>query len=120
MNIQLPVVLSDITGKSGTAIIEAILDGERDATKLAKLADGRVKADKATIAKALTGFWRKDHLFELKQHWEMYYNYRNQLAECDEQIDNLLQKRVETTGQAEHVYEPKKKSDAKKMPPLLT
>ena len=53
MNIQLPVVLSNIAGKSGMDIIEAILDGERDATKLAALADSRVKADKATLAKAL-------------------------------------------------------------------
>lgn len=117
MNIQLPVVLSDITGKSGTAIIEAILAGERDGKKLAELTDCRVKADRETMAKALTGFWRSDHLFELKQHWQMYHNYRKQLAQCDEQIGALLQNRVETTGQAELVYEPKKKSTGKKMPP---
>lgn len=117
MNIQLPVVLSNIAGKSGMDIIEAILDGERDATKLAALADSRVKADKATLAKALTGFWRSDHLFELRQHWEMYYNYRNQLTACDEQIDKLLQNRVESTGQAEHVYTPKKKKRRQKNAP---
>ena len=120
MNIQLPVVLSDITGKSGQAIIEAILKGERNAKKLAKLAHSRVKADKATIAKALTGFWRADHLFELKQHWQLYHTYRDQLKSCDEQIDVLLQKRVISTGQAEHLYEPKKKSVGRKMPPSLT
>ena len=120
MNIQLPVVLSDITGKSGQAIIKSILSGERDPKKLAKLADRRVKADKSTIAKALTGFWRTDHLFELRQHWEMYHTYRAQLKSCDEQIDVLLQKRVISTGQAEHVYEPKKKSVGRKTPPPLT
>ena len=78
MNIQLPVVLSDITGKSGMAIIEAILGGERDGEKLSQLANGRVKTDKATIAKALTGFWREDHLFELEQHWQMYHYHRQQ------------------------------------------
>lgn len=115
MNIQLPVVLSDITGKSGTAIIEAILSGERDGKKLALLADGRVKADKATLAKALTGFWRSDHLFELKQHWQMYHHYRKQLELCDEQIDTLLQTRVQKTGQIELVYDPEKKSVVEKM-----
>ena len=114
MNIQLPIVLSDITGKSGKAIIEAILSGERDGEKLAQLTDSRVKADKATMVKALTGFWRNDHLFELKQHWQMYHNYRSQLKACDTQIDTLLQSRVEATGQAELVYEPKKKASAKK------
>ena len=120
MNIQLPVVLSDITGKSGQAIIGAILKGERNAKKLAQLAHSRVKADKASIAKALTGFWRTDHLFELKQHWELYHTYRSQLKSCDEQIDAFLQQRVISTGQAEHVYEAKKKSVATRMPPLLT
>jgi len=115
MNIQLPIVLSDITGKSGTAIIEAILAGERDGSKLANLVDRRVKADKATISKALTGFWRTDHLFELQQHWQMYKQYRAQLEACDKQIDSVLQSRVEATGQAELVYEPKKKSVDKKM-----
>ena len=116
MNIQLPVVLSDITGKSGQAIIGAILSGERDAEKLAGLAHSRVKADKATIAKALTGFWRADHLFELQQHWELYHTYRTQLKSCDAQIDVLLQTRVVQTGQAEHVYEPKKKRRQKNAP----
>ena len=120
MNIQLPVVLSDITGKSGQAIIGAILKGERNAKKLAQLAHSRVKADKASIAKALTGFWRTDHLFELKQHWELYHTYRSQLKSCDEQIDAFLQQRVISTGQAEHVYEPKKKSVGRKMHRPLT
>lgn len=116
MNIQLPVVLSDITGKSGQAIIKQILEGERDAQKLAQLADRRVKADKVTIAKALTGFWRADHLFELKQHWELYHTYRDQLKACDLQIDAFLRKRVESTGQAEHVYDAKKKAATEKCP----
>jgi len=55
MNIHLPTVLSDITGQSGTAIIEHILKGETDAKTLSALADPRVKASKETIEKALTG-----------------------------------------------------------------
>jgi len=117
MNIQLPVVLSDITGKSGMAIIEAILGGERDGEKLAGLANDRVKTDKATIAKALTGFWREDHLFELEQHWQMYHYHRRQLQACDEKIDALLNARVHQTNQIELVYEPKKKSGGKKTRP---
>ena len=49
----------------------------------------------------------------------MYHHYRNQLKDCDTQIDTLLQGRVEATGQAELVYEPQKKSVGKKMPPHL-
>jgi len=116
MNIQLPIVLSDITGKSGTAIIEAILSGERNGEKLAQLADRRVKADQATLAKALTGFWRADHLFELEQHWEMYHNYQKQLKKCDERIDALLDARVQATGQAELAPSQKKRLGAKMTP----
>lgn len=109
MNIQLPIVLSDITGKSGKAIIKAILKGERNSKKLAQLADPRVKADKQTIAKALTGFWQDQHLFELKQCWEMYQFFQTQLQQCDQQIENLLKAKVQSTGQNELYYEPVKK-----------
>lgn len=116
MNIQLPLVLSDITGKSGQAIIGAILQGERDGKKLAQLADRRVKADKATIAKALTGFWRDCHLFELEQHWQTYHHLQEQIKGCDKHIATLLQDQVEKTGQAELVYESVKKNADLKMP----
>lgn len=105
MNIQLHLVLSDITGKSGQLIIQAILGGERDGKKLATHADPRVRANKETIAKALTGFWRPQHLFELRQCWQAYQFLQQQVAECDGQIEALLQARVEATGQAELVYE---------------
>lgn len=110
MNIHLPVVLSDITGKSGRDIIGAILGGERDGGKLAHLADPRVKADKQTIARALTGSWQPQHLFELRQAWDMYHFHQKQIAECDTCMEKILQQKVEQTGQAELVYEPKKKA----------
>lgn len=116
MNIQLPIVLSDISGKSGKDIIQAILNGERDGSKLAELADHRVKADKATLAKALTGYWRTDHLFELGQHWELYHYYQKQLERCDQKIEEVLQSRVQATGQAELAYDQKKKSPGKNDP----
>lgn len=109
MNLQLPVVLTDLAGKSGQAIIKKILAGERDGQKLAALADPRVKTDKATIAKALTGFWKDNHLFELKQHYELYHFYQTQLKECDDKIEALLHAQVHATGQVELVYEPEKK-----------
>jgi transposase len=53
MNVQLPQVLSDVTGASGLAIIEALLKGERDPVKLAALVDRRVRASQQTIQQAL-------------------------------------------------------------------
>ena len=55
MNIKLTNVLSDIVGKSGKAIISAILSGNHDPESLAQLADGRCKRSKADIAMSLEG-----------------------------------------------------------------
>ena len=55
MNVKLHHVISDITGKTGLDIIEAIVDGQRDPRQLAQLRDPRIKADEATVAKSLQG-----------------------------------------------------------------
>lgn len=86
MNVQLHQVLSDITGVSGLRIIEAILAGERDPQKLAALADRRVRAPAATIAKALQGDYRAEHLFVLRTAFELHAVYEERLQRCDGQI----------------------------------
>ena len=90
MNVKLNNVLSDITGQTGMAIIEAILAGERDPVVLARLRDPRCKHTEEMIAKALHGNWREDHLFELQQAVALYRTYRSKLVECDEQIESYL------------------------------
>jgi len=73
MNIRLPEVLSQTQGKSGLAIIKAILDGERDANKLFSLCDSRLKKNKSEeILKALEGFYTPQGLFALKQAYNAY------------------------------------------------
>lgn len=67
MNLHLHHVISDITGKTGLLILDAILAGERDPATLAQLRDSRVRASQETIAKALVGTWRREHLFTLRQ-----------------------------------------------------
>lgn len=91
MNVKLDKVLSDITGGTGMAIIEAILDGERDPLKLAELRHRRCHNDEATIAKALQGSWRDEHLFTLRQAVALYKIYHQQIAECDRQIEAHLE-----------------------------
>lgn len=119
MNIHLSVVLSDITGKSGQAIIRAILNGERDGHKLAQLADWRVKADRETIARALTGQWQSQYLFELQQHWDMYHFHLQQIKACDERIDQLLAEQVRQNDQQELYYEPTVKKKLNKNDPTF-
>lgn len=108
MNLHLSVVLSDIMSKSGQRIIQSILNGERNGQKLANLADRRVKKSKAEIAKALTGTWHEEHLFTLKQSWDAYQFYQAQIQSCDEMIEQLLQQKVEVTGQNDLDFQPKK------------
>ena len=91
MNLKLPEVVSDINGKTGMEIIHAILAGERDPQRLASHRDRRCKHDQATIAKALEGHWRAEHLFALQQALEQYEFLQQQLQACETQIEACLQ-----------------------------
>jgi len=90
MNLQVHHVLSDITGQTGTAIIEAILRGERDPAALAKNRDQRVKASEATLVKALTGDYREEHLFCLRQAFAGYQFLQTQISELDAELGRRL------------------------------
>jgi transposase len=92
MNVQLSHVLTDISGKSGMAIIEAIIAGQRNPVVLAELASKRVKSPKDEIAKALVGDWREEHLFCLAQAHQMYLKYQENITQCDEKLAAELEK----------------------------
>jgi transposase len=98
MNVKLPEVVSDITGVTGLAIIEAILAGERDPRKLAKLRHERCKKTEAQIARALHGNWREEHLFALKQALELYQDYRQLLRDCDAKLEAHLATFADKSG----------------------
>lgn len=91
MNIQLSNVLSDLSGVSGMAIVQAILDGQRDPKALADLADPQVKASKQVIAKSLEGNWRPELVFVLRQEVEMYRACHDKIAACDRELQRHLQ-----------------------------
>lgn len=91
MNLQLHHVISDITGTTGLAIVDAILAGERDLEKLAALRNGRIVATKETIARSLVGDYRPEHLFTLRQSLEAYRQYQRWIAACDGEIEQRLQ-----------------------------
>ena len=92
MNVRLQHVISNITGQTGMAIIEAIVSGERDPRQLAKLRDHRIRADEATIARSLQGHWLEEHIFELTQALELYRFYHQKIAECDWEIEAQLER----------------------------
>lgn len=95
MNLQLHHVISDITGTTGLAIIDAILKGERDLKKLAELRDPRIRASQETIAKSLVGDYRREHLFTLKQSVDLYRQYQRQIIDCEKEMQGMM-KALET------------------------
>jgi transposase len=86
MNVQLHTVLTDITGVTGMSILRDIVAGERDPSRLARHRDHRCRATQEQIVAALTGHYRSEHLFALRQALECYDFYQQQLRDCDHQI----------------------------------
>jgi transposase len=95
MNLQLHHVISDITGTTGLAILDAILEGNRDVNQLAALRDPRVRASHETIAKSLVGDYRPEHLFTLRQSVALYREYQRRIAACELEMQTLM-KSLET------------------------
>jgi transposase len=108
MNVKLAEVVSDITGLTGMSIIDAILEGERDPIKLAKLRDERCHHSEDQIALALHGTWRPEHLFELRQAHELYRFHHRQMTECDQQVQAELAKFANKAGEKTRTVKPRK------------
>jgi transposase len=79
MNIQLNLVVTDITGVTGMRIIRAIVDGKRKPATLAAYRDNRCKSSQKTIEEALKGNYQAEHVFALKQALVMYDAYKVQI-----------------------------------------
>ena len=114
MNIKLSTVISDVLGKSGQAIIRAILGGNHDPKSLSELADGRCKASKDTIAKSLEGTWDEDILFMLRQSVDLYDYLQKQIEACDRELEKLLKTCVaQIDGQNAKLVRTKKRASQK-------
>jgi transposase len=93
MNVRLPEVLDQVHGVSGLAIIKAILNGERDKEKLLNLCDKRIiKNKKEEVLKALNGRYTKSGLFALKQAFESYQFYQDQIKQCDTMLEEVIKR----------------------------
>lgn len=90
MNVQLHHVVSDITGVTGMKIVRAIVAGVRDPAQLAVHRDVRCKASEETIRAALTGNYRPEHVFALKQALELWDVFQQKIAECDVEVESAL------------------------------
>lgn len=91
MNLKLKNVISQLHGVSGQKVIQAILDGEHDAYKLASLCDPTILNKKReAVIESLKGNYKEEYIFMLKQAFRAYQFYQNQIKECDKEIDKLL------------------------------
>jgi transposase len=103
MNLQLHHVLSEITGLSGLAILDAILAGERDPVRLASLCNGRVKSPRDKVAKSLEGDYRPEHLFALRQSLIGYRFYQKLITEVDVELHFRMRELAGAEGTPEQM-----------------
>lgn len=99
MNIKVHTLIRDITGKTGLAIVEAIVQGQRVAENFLPLLHYGIKADRQEIVKSLEGNWRDEHLFTLEQSYAMYRFIQTQIINTDEKIAELLKAQIENKGE---------------------
>lgn len=114
MNLHLHNVISDITGKTGIAIIKSIVAGVTDPKVLAGLRDERCRNPEEVIEASLIGNYRPEHLFSLKQALELYDYYMQKIVECDHQITGQA-KKLETNCDPEKLSILKEHSLTKKI-----
>jgi len=113
MNVRVHRAVSDLDGVTGMAILRAIVKGERDAQKLAKLRDSRCRKTEQEIAEQLSGHWREDHLFSLQQALKMYEAVEERIAAYEKEILRKLgemepeQKRGQTPPPLNHANKAK-------------
>lgn len=98
MNIRVHHAVSDIDGKTGMAIIAAVVAGERDPSALARLRDPRCGKSEREIAEHLAGVWREEHLFNLGQAYRTLLFIDERLAEYDAKAAAMLRALAEASG----------------------
>jgi transposase len=102
MNIRVHHAVSDIDGKTGTAIIQAIVEGERNPAKLAKFRDKRCKNSESEIADHLTGTWRDEHLFNLGQAFKTLQFLDERIAEYELKVSEMFASLIDSTGASDN------------------
>ena len=100
MNVQVHRAVTDITGETGLAILEAIIKGERNPEVLARHRNYRCKKSEAEIVAALRGDWRPEHLFTLRQSFEAWQYHQKLIAECETELRKQMDGLADQTKEA--------------------
>jgi hypothetical protein len=94
MNLKIHTVISDIMGETGKKIIEAIINGQREAKNFLPLIDKRIQASDENIVKSLEGNWRPECLFLVKQCYVQYQQLQQHICDCEQEVENILQQMI--------------------------
>ena len=94
LNFRLDVVVKDICGLTGLAIIADICKGNLDPEKLSLHRHGNCRKSEEEIAKALKGNNRTDFLFGLRQEYDSYLFFQKKIEACDTQINAFLKTQI--------------------------
>jgi transposase len=89
-NIKLSSVATDVMGVSGRAMIQAMIEGESDAEKLAELAKGRLKSKHEQLVESLEGRLNEDDRWVMKELWEQMEYLEEEIARYDDQIKEKM------------------------------
>jgi transposase len=116
MNLQLHHVVSDITGLTGMKIVRAIVAGEHDPSVLAEYRDRRCKASVETICQALTGNYRPEHVFALRQAVELYDAYQSKVDDCDAEIERTVRALPKDSVRNQELPPPRRRQPQKNEP----
>lgn len=86
-NVKLTEVISNILGKSGRAILRALIAGETDPAKLVELTEGRFKAPREKLIDALQGRVTEHHRFMLNMHLEQIEHLESAVRDLEARAD---------------------------------
>lgn len=116
MNVKLHDVISDLVGVSGLKVVRAILAGERRPGELLALCDQSIQKKKSErVKESLRGCWKKEQPFALRQALELWETYQQKIADCDRELEQLLQEMAGPNPPPGEPTQPLKLAPAKKI-----
>jgi transposase len=90
-NLKIDSFITDLLGKSGRAILDALIEGYTSPEVLVSLTSGRLKASKSELIEALRGRVTKHHRFLIKMHLRQIDHLQRSIAELEAQAREALE-----------------------------
>ncbi len=89
--IKLTAVTSAATGVSARLMLQALIDGERDGTVLAELAQKRLRSKRDLLAEALVGRFTEHHAFLVSMHLKVIDQITAAIAQLTQRIEVVIE-----------------------------